>query len=146
MTPDVNILLAAARRDHPHHEVAYTWLLQAVAATERNTPLCLQGMVIASFLRLATHPRIFKEPTPVRAAVTFINALLDVPGVFQPALSEEWPEFQELCLKWKLGANDIPDAWLAAAVMRQSEHLVSFDAGFNRWLPRSRFTLLKPVS
>ena len=146
MTPDVNILLAAARRDHPHHAVAYDWLQQAVAAAERNTPLCLQGMVIASFLRLATHPKIFKEPTPMKAAVTFINALLEVPGVLQPALSEEWSEFHELCVKWKMRANDVPDAWLAAAVLRQSEHLVSFDAGFSRWLPRSRFTLLKAVS
>jgi len=32
----------------------------------------------------------------------------------------------------------------AAAVLRQSDHLISFDAGFNRWLPRSRFTHLKP--
>lgn len=146
MTPDVNILLAAARSDHPHHVPAIEWVQQALAAASRGTPLCLQGMVIASFLRLATHPKIFKNPTPVKAAVDFIDSLLAHPGVTLPALGEEWPEFQELCLAWKMSANDIPDAWLAAAVQRQSEHLVSFDAGFKRWLPRSRFTLLKPTS
>lgn len=144
MTPDVNILLAAARSDHPHHAIAYSWLEQSLDAAGRGSPLCLQGMVVASFLRLATHPRIFKEPTPIAAAVDFIDAMLEFPGVQQPALGEEWPEFRELCSRQKLGDNDVPDAWLAAVVLRQSEHLVSFDGGFNRWLPRSRFTHLKP--
>jgi predicted nucleic acid-binding protein len=42
-----------------------------------------------------------------------------------------------------LVANDVPDAWLAAAVIQQSEHLVSFDADFKRLLARSQFTHLK---
>lgn len=146
MTPDVNILLAAARRDHPHHTVAYAWLEQALAAAVRGTPLCVQGMVAASFLRLATHPKVFREPTPTAAALGFIDALLASPGVLQPALAEEWLELRDLCIEWQISANDVPDAWLAAAVLRQSDHLVSFDAGFGRWLPRSRFTHLRPVS
>ncbi len=146
MTPDVNVLLAAARLDHPHHAVAHAWLQEALAAAVRGTPLCLQGMVAASFLRLATHPKVFREPTPIEAALDFVNALLECPGVLQPALAEEWPELCELCAEWQISANDVPDAWLAAAVLRQSDHLVSFDSGFSRWLPRSRFTHLKPVS
>ena len=31
MTPDVNILLAASRKDHPHHVPALAWLEQAIA-------------------------------------------------------------------------------------------------------------------
>lgn len=144
MTPDVNILLAASRSDHAHHKVANAWLQQALKAASRGSPLCLQGMVIASFLRLATHARIFKQPTPIEAALLFIDTLLNMPGVLQPELRDEWQDFHNLCASNQLSANDIPDAWVAAAIIRQSEHLVSFDAGFNRWLPRSRFTHLKP--
>jgi hypothetical protein len=32
MTPDVNVLVAASRRDHPHHAVARAWLEEAVNA------------------------------------------------------------------------------------------------------------------
>ena len=33
MTPDVNILVAASRQDHPHHAPALAWLEQAIAST-----------------------------------------------------------------------------------------------------------------
>jgi uncharacterized protein len=32
MTPDLNVLIAASRSDHPHHDVARTWLERAALA------------------------------------------------------------------------------------------------------------------
>lgn len=91
MTPDVNVLVAASRSDHPHHAVARNWLQQSVANAGRGTPLKLQPMVITSFLRLVTHPKIFIHPTPMPEALRFVDALLSAPGVEQPALATEWP-------------------------------------------------------
>lgn len=144
MTPDVNVLVAASRSDHPHHGIALRWLQTAVAdaAGGRNL-LRLQPMVVASFVRLATHPRVFVEPMPTTHALDFIDALLSMPGIEQPLLGAEWPRFRELCEKHRLSANSIPDAWLAAAVIQQGEHLVSFDGDFRRLLPRSQFTRLR---
>lgn len=142
MTPDVNVSVAASRSDHPHHAVARTWLERAIADASQGTPLKLQPMVIASFLRLVTHPRIFIQPTPMSEALRFVDALLSAPGIEQPALGAEWPDLRRLCADKALAANDVPDAWLAAAVMQQAEHLVSFDADFRRLLPRARFTRL----
>jgi toxin-antitoxin system PIN domain toxin len=144
MTPDVNILLAASRGDHSHHARAHWWLEDAVTAARQGSPLRLQPLVLASFLRLVTHPRIFVDPTPIEEALRFIDALLAMPGVRLAALAEEWPMLRQLCLEKSLKANAIPDAWLAAAVMQQEEHLVSFDADFGRLLPRDRFTRLTP--
>lgn len=144
MTPDVNLLVAASRSDHPHHATALRWLQDAVAgAASGHNLLRLQPMVIASFVRLVTHPRIFVEPTPIAAALGFISVLLSSPGVEQASLGAEWPRFREICEKHALSANGIPDAWLAAAVLQQAEHLVSFDGDFRRLLPRSQFTRLK---
>ena len=42
----------------------------------------------------------------------------------------------------KLSGNDLPDAWLVAAVAQRGEHLVSFDRDFRTLLSRSQFTLL----
>lgn len=142
MTPDVNILVAASRSDHPHHATASAWLEQALIDANRGTPLKLQSMVLASFLRLVTHPKIFVHPTPMANALRFIDALLEAPGVEQPALGPEWPQMRKLCSDLTLAANDVPDAWLAAAAIHQGEHVVSFDADFKRLLPRAKFTRL----
>jgi len=142
VTPDVNVLVAASRSDHPHHAAARTWLEQAIADASQGTPVKLQPMVIASFLRLVTHSRIFIHPTPMPEALRFVDALLTAPGVEQPALGAEWPALRKLCAEKVLAANEVPDAWLAAAVIYQSEHLVSFDADFKRLLSRAQFTRL----
>jgi uncharacterized protein len=60
-------------------------------------------------------------------------------------LGPEWPKLRQLCLDKDLGSNDLPDAWLAAAVAHRGEHLVSFDRDFRNLLARSQFTLLRPA-
>ena len=143
MTPDVNVLVAASRSDHPHHAVARTWLEKALAAAEHGAAFTLMPVVIASLLRLVTSPKIFVQPTPIADAVAFVDAILAVPGVHLASLGTEWPRLRELCLEKQLTGNDLPDAWLAAAVNQQADHLVSFDRTFKKLLARTRFTLLR---
>ena len=142
MTPDVNVLVAASRSDHPHHRVAYACLKEAIAACADGANLKLMPMVVGSFLRLVTNSKIFVHPTPIEDAVEFIDALFAVPGVEMPPLAAEWPIMRQLCIEKKLTANDIPDAWLAAAIIHLGEHLVTFDADFKKLLKRSQVTIL----
>ncbi len=143
MTPDVNVLVAASRSDHPHHDIARGWLDDALDATERGAPFTLMPMVIASMLRLVTNPKIFGRPTPIANAIAFVDAILAVPGVNLASLGPEWPRLRQLCLDKQLAANALPDAWLASAVEQQAEHLVSFDRDFRQLLTRVQFTHLK---
>jgi len=145
MTPDVNVLVAASRADHPHHAVARTWLEEAVTASGAGAAFTLMPMVLASFLRLVTSPRIFRQATPIEDAVAFVDALLASPGVQLAPLGPEWPKLRQLCIDKRLGSNDVPDAWLSAAVAHLGEHLVSFDRDFRKLLARSQFTLLAPT-
>ena len=144
MTPDVNILVAASRGDHPHHKIAYACIDEAVAACADGASLKLMPMVVASFLRLVTNAKIFVHPTPAEDAVGFVDALLSVPGVEMPELGVEWPMLRQLCITKKLAANDIPDAWLAAAIVQLGEHLVTFDSDFKKLLGRTQVTVLSP--
>ena len=144
MTPDVNVLVAASRSDHPHHAVARAWLEEAVAASGAGAAFTLMPMVLASFLRLVTSPKIFQLATPIEDAVTFVDALLASPGVQLAPLGPEWLKLRQLCLDKQLGGNDLPDAWLSAAVTHLGEHLVTFDRDFKKLLARSQFTLLAP--
>lgn len=145
MTPDVNVLVAASRTDHPHHAVARAWLEQALGASGTGAFLTLMPMVVASFLRLVTSPRIFQQATPIEDAVAFVDALLASPGVQLAPLGPEWSKLRQLCLDKRLGGNGVPDAWLSAAVAQLGEHLVSFDRDFRKLLARSQFTLLAPA-
>jgi toxin-antitoxin system PIN domain toxin len=145
MTPDVNVLVAASRTDHPHHAMARVWLEQTVGAADNDAALTLMPMVLASFLRLVTSPKIFQLATPIEDAVAFVDALLNSPGVRLAPLGPEWPKLRQLCLDKQLAGNDLPDAWLAAAVAHLGEHLVSFDRDFRKLLARGQFTLLEPA-
>jgi len=142
MTPDVNVLIAASRSDHPHHKTAFACLDEAVTACADGSSLKLMPMVVASFLRLVTNSKIFNHPTPVEEAVGFLDALFAVPGVEMPSLGAEWPMLRQLCVEKNLTANDVPDAWLAAAVIQLGEHLVTFDADFRKLLRRTQVTVL----
>jgi uncharacterized protein len=143
MTPDVNVLVAASRVDHPHHAVARAWLEKTVGAADAEAGMTLMPMVLASFLRLVTSPKIFQLATPIEDAVAFVDALLASPGVRLAPLGPEWSKLRQLCLDKQLGGNELPDAWLAAAVAHLGEHLVSFDRDFRKLLARGHFTLLE---
>ena len=145
MTPDVNVLVAAARSDHSHHAVARGWL-EGVLAHVRSgdAAFTLMPMVVASFLRLVTSPKIFCDATGIEEAIGFVDDLLLIPGVQLVELGPEWQRFGKLCMAKRLKGNDLPDAWLAAAVSQRGEHLASFDRGFGKLLRKNEWTLLEP--
>ena len=143
MTPDVNVLIAAFRRDHQHHAVALQWLDGArVACAEGSASLALLPMVIIGFLRLVTNRRVFIDPDSIQDAVTFVDALLDSPGVELQPCGEEWPILRAKLIARGHKGNEITDAWIASATESCSEHLVTFDRDFLNLLSLSDFTLL----
>ena len=142
MTPDVNVLVAAYRADHPHHTTARTWIEQALTQAASGATFSVMPMVTASFLRLVTSPKIFQQPTPIADAVLFVDVMLAATGVRQTTAGAEWPRMRSLCLEQQLSGNDLPDAWLAACVMHHGEHLVTFDRDFRKLLPRGQLTVL----
>lgn len=143
MTPDVNVLVAAFRSDHPHHGSARSWLEGARSScAEGSATLTLLPVVVAGFLRLVTNARVFIEPDSIQDAVAFIDALLGSPGVELRASDKEWPLLRNKLLTLKLQGNFVSDAWIAAATEALSEHLVTFDRDFNRLLPPTDLTLL----
>lgn len=143
MTPDVNVLIAAFRRDHQHHAVALHWLdgTRAACAAGRAS-LVLLPMVVVGFLRLVTNRRVFIEPDSIEDAVTFIDALLDSPGVELQPGGEEWPILRTKLIAHGHKGNEVTDAWIASATDSCSEHLVTFDRDFLNLLSPGDFTLL----
>ena len=145
MTPDVNVLVGAFRPDHPHHRSARAWLDDAVVqAANGRVSLMLLGTVVTGFLRITTHPKIFRETDPLQDVSDFIDSLLSCPGVqFQPQ-GATWPNLRQVCLTQQTTGNLITDAWIAATVMQSGETLCTFDRDFSRLLPSAQLLLLKP--
>ena len=100
------------------------------------------GTVVASYLRLVTHPKIFVEPTPMVQALAFANAVLASPGVGWLHTGTEWGAMHRLCNDLALSGNDVPDAWIAATTLTHGEVLVTFDRDFVQLLPPDNLLLL----
>lgn len=146
LTPDVNVLLAAFRGDHPHHAVARRWLLQHLAEASAGARLSLLPMVCVSFVRLATHPRIFAVPATAEEAMAFLDALLASPGCELQALGAEWPAFTALCRAHAPQGNLVQDLWIAAAARTAGARLVTFDRDFEALLALHERQLLRVVA
>ncbi|MFT4035724.1 MAG: PIN domain-containing protein [Patulibacter sp.] len=130
LVPDVNVVLAALRRDHPQFAPARRCIDQARSGPR---PLGIADIVASSVLRLATTDRVFREPSTTEQVVGFLDALLDPPAVLLAAGATHWATFSRLCREAGVRGNDVPDAHLAALTIAQGAELVTFDRGFARY-------------
>ncbi len=73
---DTNVLIYAANSDAPEHARCRA-LLEGWRA--QVTPWCLTWGIVYDFLRVATHPRVFRQPFAIDAAWRFVSALLASP-------------------------------------------------------------------
>ncbi len=75
-TVDTNVLVYAADQDSPYHERCYDLL----NAWRRQTAAWYVSWgIIYEFLRVSTHPRVFRRPWSVERAWAFVEALLASP-------------------------------------------------------------------
>ena len=145
MTPDVNVLVSAYRPDHPHHLPARLWLDETIRqAANGRANFVLLSMVVTGFIRITTHPQIFREIDPIQDVSDFIDSLLRCPGVQFQAHSATWPHLQQLFLTQRIRGNLVSDAWIAATVVQSGETLCTFDRDFTRLVPHNQLILLKP--
>jgi hypothetical protein len=131
LTPDVNVLVDSFREDSPHHAQIGPWLRELIASPES---FVLFESVLAGFLRVVTHPRIFDPPAPLERALEFTNALLAQPGcvVLRPG-PRHWEIFVGLARTAAARGNLLADAYLAAVVIESGCTLVTSDRDFARF-------------
>ena len=75
---DTNVLAYAADRDAPGHERCRERLL---AWRARSEPWYLTWGVIYEFLRVITHPRVFRSPWGASEAWGFVESVLAAPAL-----------------------------------------------------------------
>lgn len=128
---DVNVLVYAHRSDTSEHESIRPWLEQTLAS---QAPYGVTDLVLSGFLRIVTHPRIFKEPSPLSLAIEFAQSLRSRRGAvrIEPG-ARHWEIFRKLCEVTKATGNRVPDAFLAALAIESGSEWVTTDRGFARF-------------
>ncbi|MGL4178708.1 MAG: TA system VapC family ribonuclease toxin [Dermatophilaceae bacterium] len=129
--PDVNVLVGAYRTDAAHHRPLKSWLADAVSDLE---PVGLTDAVLAGYVRVVTHPRVFDVPTPIEEAMTHVRALLDDDGTTRVVPGSLFPrEFERLCLAVGARGNLVSDAAHAAVAIEAGATWYSRDRDFARF-------------
>lgn len=128
---DVNVLVYAFREDAPGHRPHREWLESLVTGHEA---FGVSDQILSGFLRIVTHPRVFHPPTPVPAAIAFVEAFRGQPNAVpvEPG-DRHWTIFTELCREVEARGNLAPDAWIAAMAIERGCELVTTDRDFARF-------------
>jgi uncharacterized protein len=131
MLLDVNILVEAHRADAPRHQVIRPWLESQL---EKSPGIALSDLVLSGFIRVVTHPKVFKTPTPLPDALEFVSDLRSRPtvSIIEPGTGH-WGIFLELCRSADARGNFVPDAFHAALAMEYDFEWITLDKGFSRY-------------
>ena len=105
-----------------------------VAASTAYEPLGLADAVLAGFVRVVTHPRIFTPPAPTERAFAFVDALLAQPSAIRVTPGHRhWATFEGLCQASNAKGNLVSDAYLAALAIESGCELITTDRDFARF-------------
>jgi toxin-antitoxin system PIN domain toxin len=135
---DVNVLVQVHREDADRHLEVKAWLEEAM---EQACGVAVSDLVLSGFLRIVTHPKVFKDPSPLSVALEFIEDFRgrDEVHVLSPS-SGHWEIFTDLCRKTDAKGNHVPDAYHAALALETGCEWISMDRGFSRY-PGLRWSL-----
>ena len=113
---DVNVLLYASDRSSDRHERARRFVETCAAGPEI---LCLTWPTLMSYLRIATHPRIFAAPLSPDEALGNVAALVGLPHVRVVAELDGFLDaYRRVAGDMAVRGNLVPDAHLAAILFQ----------------------------
>lgn len=130
---DTNILIYAADRDAEFHKPCRALLEQW---RRQTSPWYLTWSICYEFLRVSTHPKVFRKPWSATVAWQFIDAVLAAPSASVLLATERHAEVlrESIAELPQLRGNILHDAH-TAVLMREHgiERIVTRDTDFHRF-------------
>ena len=115
---DTNILVYAHREDSEWHEPAQRAVRQLA---EGAAAWAIPWPCVHEFLAVTTHPRIFRTPTPLPAALDQIDAWLEAPSLVRLAEDADyWTVLRTLVSQARISGPRVHDARIAALCLTHS--------------------------
>lgn len=128
---DVNVLVYAMREDAQHHVEYAVFLRQLLRGPES---LGISDLVLSGAVRVLTHRRIFRPPTPMHLAMDFVEYVRTSPNVLSVSPgARHWEIFTDLCRTTNAVGGLVTGAWFAALAIEQGCEWVSADRDFARF-------------
>ena len=131
-TLDANVLLYASDTESPFHEAAR----ELVARLARGPGIVyLFWPTVMGYLRLATHPAVFREPLPLSSAQANVQQLVSRPHVREASEGPRfWDRFTDVARDSSTTGNLVSDAHLVALMLEHEVTTIwTHDRDFRRF-------------
>ncbi len=142
-SPDVDVLINAARPDAAHHRVCREWLETSLAG---GKTLGISELVLSGVVRIVTNTRLYPRASTLEETLAFTNTLMSHPSVTRLRPGEQhWRIFTGLCEHEHVTGAKVSDAYHAALAIEHGATWITLDRDFASfsWL-KSRNLLAKP--
>jgi len=131
LLPDVNVLVYAFRNEDPRHPEYRRWLDEVVNG---SAGYGMSDLVLSGFVRVVTHPKVFKDPDPIDRAIAFASTLRNQSHCVHISAGERhWAIFEDLCTRVQAKGNLGPDAFLAAMAIENGCEWITTDRDYARF-------------
>jgi toxin-antitoxin system PIN domain toxin len=129
---DTNVLIHAHREESPRHEHAVARLRELAEGRSRWG---IPSVVLAEFLRIITHPRVFDPPHTLAEATEALRRVLASPSVMVLNPEDGFAELLcEAVLEADAGGNLVFDAQVVALCRQHGvSRLLTQDRDFDRF-------------
>ena len=129
--PDVNVLVYAHREETASHAGCRKWLESVING---DHSYAISDLVLSGFVRVVTHPKVFKQPSKVAEALAFAGQVRDQPNCLRVGPGpRHWELFRRLCVEVNAKGNLVPDAYLAALAIEAGCEWISTDRDYSRF-------------
>jgi hypothetical protein len=128
---DVNVLVYAHRADAAEHGRFRAWLSSVL---ESDAAYAVSDLALSGFVRVVTHPRIFREPSPLERALSFAAEVRDRPNALSVAPGpRHWGIFTRYCRDCGVKGSLVADAYFAALAVESGCEWITTDRDYARF-------------
>ena len=91
-------------------------------------------LVLSGFVRVVTHPRVFRTPSTLERALEFVSTIREQANAVAVGPGpRHWSIFERLCRDAGARGNLVPDAYLAALAIEHGCEWVTLDRDYARF-------------
>jgi toxin-antitoxin system PIN domain toxin len=128
---DANLAIYAYDRTNPRHQGAKRWFEAALSGDEE---VRFSVATLLAFLRITTHPAIFRQPAKPADVIAIVATWLARPNVKLAIPTEHhWEFLADVANKGQARGPLLMDAHLAALAMEHGATLFTTDRDFARF-------------